>query len=85
MTFRLGAEWTGLYCGIHYLCDMVTGQQQIDVLKETLIPGLPDFEWTIEYQRYINDPDNEELKAGVDLRLRSLLRTMLARPENHLG
>ncbi len=60
-------------------------QEQVDILKETLIPGLPDFEWTIEYQRYLNDPQNEELKASVDLRLRSLLRTMLARPENHLG
>ena len=60
-------------------------QSQIDILKENLIPGLPDFEWTVEYQAYLNNPDDEELKNVVDFRLRLLIRAMLARPEYHLS
>ncbi|RLD21172.1 MAG: hypothetical protein DRI69_04805 [Bacteroidetes bacterium] len=60
-------------------------QDQIDILKEILIPGLPDFEWTVEYQAYLDNPDNEEVRNGVDSRLRLLIRAMLARPEYHLS
>jgi Protein of unknown function (DUF1800) len=60
-------------------------QDQIDVLKEVLIPGLPDFEWTVEYQAYLDNPDDEEVRTGVDTRLRFLIRAMLARPEYHLS
>ena len=60
-------------------------QLQIDGLKEVLIPGLPDFEWTVEYQGYLDNPDNEEIRRTVDLKVRALLRNMLARPEYHLS
>jgi hypothetical protein len=60
-------------------------QEQIDDFKETLIPGLPDFEWTVEYGAYLADPENEEIRAVVDARVRQLLRKMCARPEYHLG
>lgn len=60
-------------------------QEQIDVLKQILIPGLPDFEWTVEYQAYTDDPDNEEAKNAVESRLKSLTRAMCARPEYHLS
>ena len=60
-------------------------QDLIDILKEILIPGLPDFEWTVEYQAYLNDPENEAIKAVVDARLRLLIRAMFARPEYHLS
>ena len=35
-------------------------QGQLDFLKEVLIPGLPDFEWTIEYSEYLAEPDNPD-------------------------
>ena len=60
-------------------------QELIDILKEVLIPGLPDFEWTVEYQAYLDDPQNEEIRAVVDARLRFLIRAMFARPEYHLS
>lgn len=60
-------------------------QDQIDVLKEILIPGLPDFEWTIQYQQYLNDPDNDFFRIPVELKLRLLFRAMLARPEFQLA
>ncbi len=60
-------------------------QDQIDILKGILIPGLPDFEWTVEYQAYLDNPDDEEVRNGVDGRIRLLIRAMLARPEYHLS
>ena len=60
-------------------------EAQYAFLKEVLIPGLPDFEWTIEYNRYLSDPENEEIKRSVDVKLRSLLATMLTMPEYYLS
>jgi hypothetical protein len=59
-------------------------QNQLDYLKEVLIPGLPDFEWTIEYGEHLADPENEEVKMAVESKLQSLFQTMLSMPEFHL-
>lgn len=32
---------------------------QLIYLKDILIPGLPDFEWTVEYGAYLNDPTDD--------------------------
>jgi hypothetical protein len=50
-----------------------------------LIPGLPDFEWTVEYGDYVNDPTNEDLAMGVENKLRNLLTAMLTMPEYYLS
>jgi hypothetical protein len=60
-------------------------QNQIAFLKEILIPGLPDFEWTVEYGDYVNDPTNEDLAMGVENKLRNLLTAMLTMPEYYLS
>ena len=39
---------------------------QVDQLKNVLIPGLPDFEWTIEYETYKEEPSNEEIALSVE-------------------
>ncbi len=54
-------------------------------LKDVLIPGLPDYEWTVEYSEWAADPTNEDLAAPVDGKLRNLLQAMLAMPEFHLS
>lgn len=59
-------------------------QSQKDFLKEILIPGLPDFEWTVEYGEYLGDPDNPDLKDGVERKLDSLFNAMLKMPEFYL-
>jgi uncharacterized protein (DUF1800 family) len=60
-------------------------QNQIDFLKEILIPGLPDFEWTVEYGDYVNDPTDVDLAMGVENKLRNLLGAMLTMPEYYLS
>ena len=58
---------------------------QNDALKEILIPGLPDYEWTVEYGLFEADPENSDLAASIDSKLRTLFRTMLELPEYHLS
>ena len=41
-------------------------EAQRNALKDVLIPGLPDFEWNLEYSDYLADPDNQEKKKAVE-------------------
>jgi len=59
-------------------------QAQLDSLKELLIPGLPDFEWTLEYGQYLNDPTNETKRKAVENRLVPLFIGLLGLPEFQL-
>lgn len=52
-------------------------QDQLDFLKEVLIPGLPDYEWTLEYGLYLEDPADQVLKASILSKLRAVIDTML--------
>ena len=70
---------------IEFLYPNPLSQEQIDVLKNILIPGLPDLEWTIEYEAYLSDPENDILRIPVEIKVRQLFRAMMARPEYHLA
>ena len=54
-------------------------------LKEVLIPGLPDFEWNVEYTEYASDPGNETVANSIRNKLTNLLFSMLTMPEYHLS
>ena len=54
-------------------------------LKDVLIPGLPDFEWTVEYLDYLSDPTNPAFSGPVELKLRFLLKAMMNMPEFYLS
>lgn len=58
-------------------------QTQRDLLKDMLIPGLPDFEWTLEYGLYLEDPTDEERSLSVEKRLRNMIQAMLSLPQFH--
>ena len=60
-------------------------EKQEKALKETLIPGLPDYVWTEQYTDYISNPNDRELRATIENRLRSLLGVMLTMPEYQLS
>jgi hypothetical protein len=53
-------------------------------LKQTLIPGLPDYEWTLEWGAYLADPGNAAKKNAVLTKLQSLYAFMLSMPEFQL-
>ncbi len=60
-------------------------QEQKDYLKAVLLPGLPDFEWTVEYGDFLSDPTNIDLRESVELKLGQLFNAMLAMPEFYLS
>ena len=54
-------------------------------LKDILIPGLPDYEWTIEYVNYLNNLEDESIVKSMENKLRILFDAMLSLPEFHLS
>jgi hypothetical protein len=54
---------------------------QVKSLKEVLIPGLPDFEWTVEYSKYLSEPSNATLKKSVENKLKNLFSVMVRMSE----
>jgi hypothetical protein len=58
--------------------------EQIEDLKETLIPYLPDFEWTAEWNKYVNDSINTNQKNAVASMLKNLLVKMCSLAEYQL-
>ncbi|MEM9930087.1 MAG: DUF1800 domain-containing protein [Bacteroidota bacterium] len=57
---------------------------QLANLKEALIPGLPDFEWTVEYAEHLASPQDEDLAASVEAKLRDLFRAVFSLAEFQL-
>lgn len=60
-------------------------ESQKDYLKSILIPGLPDYEWTIEYDQYRVNPNDKELKIAVENRLKGMFYGLLSLPEYQLS
>lgn len=50
-------------------------------LKDILIPGLPDFEWTVEYSDYLSDPSDQALAESVKSKLKNLFSVMVRMSE----
>ena len=57
---------------------------QHDYFKEALIPGLPDFEWTIEYEEFLANPNNQMIRQTIELRLLGLFFALITVPEYQL-
>ncbi|HTY00901.1 MAG TPA: DUF1800 domain-containing protein [Bacteroidota bacterium] len=57
---------------------------QIAFLKNTLLPGLPDYEWTSEWTTYLADPSNSTKINAVKNKLTALYSFMMSMPEFQL-
>ena len=57
---------------------------QTAFLKETLIPGLPDYEWGIEWASYLSDPTNATVIKPIKTKLQALFGLLLRMPEYQL-
>ena len=60
-------------------------EAQLADLKEVLLPGLPDYEWTIEYQQYLSKPSDTNLKNAVEPKWRNLFQAILSMAEFYLS
>ena len=58
---------------------------QVNYLKSILIPGLPDYEWTLEYDAYLSNPDDTNLKTAIENRLRAMFIGLVSMPEYQLS
>jgi hypothetical protein len=58
---------------------------QVAFLKSALLPGLPDFEWTVEWQQFLAAPTNTAKKAAVTTKLQAMLRALMGLAEYHLS
>jgi len=67
-----------------YLLPRPLTEGQLANLKEALIPGLPDFEWTVEYGDHLANPNDTDLTASVHAKLRDLFRAVFALAEFQL-
>jgi hypothetical protein len=54
---------------------------QLTSLKEILISGLPDFEWTVEYSDYLANPSDLALAESVENKLKKLFSVMVRMSE----
>ena len=57
---------------------------QFAFLKNTLLPGLPDYEWSNEWTAYLGDPGNNTKKNAVTGKLITLYAFMMSMPEFQL-
>ncbi len=57
---------------------------QLAALKEVLIPGLPDFEWTVEYGKHLDRPGDDKLRRAVLNRLHELVFAIASSAEFRL-
>ena len=60
-------------------------QSQKDVLKNILLSGLQDIEWTVAYNDFKIDPTNGTKIDALETRLKNLLASMFMMAENHLS
>ena len=59
-------------------------EAQLTALKGVLIPGLPDFEWTVEYNKHLDKPGDGDLRKAVLSRLNDLVYTIACSAEFRL-
>jgi len=57
---------------------------QISLLKEALIPGLPDSTWTFEWLKYTTNPADATQKGVISKKLIAVISTILRLPEFYL-
>ena len=53
-------------------------------IKNILTNGLPDFEWTLQYNEYLADPTNPVFFNPVELRMQAVLNVMFTMPQFHV-
>jgi len=68
-----------------YLMPIPLTAGQKAFLKETLIPGLPDYEWTFEWDEYRANETNAMTANAMRSKLKQLFRTIMQMPEYQLS
>lgn len=59
-------------------------EAHLDFFKSSVLDGLPDFEWSVEYNDYLQDPTDDKRQA-IESKLSNLFETMYSIPEFQLS
>jgi uncharacterized protein (DUF1800 family) len=70
---------------VRLMVPIVLTANQLAFLKSALLPGLPDFEWTVEWQAFLATPTNTAKKTAVTTKLQAMLRALMGLAEYHLS
>ncbi|OAV46293.1 hypothetical protein A3850_018740 [Lewinella sp. 4G2] len=57
---------------------------QREALRELLLPGLPETQWSVEYATLLANPNDEGLATSLENNLRRMVRAMTEMPEYQL-
>jgi uncharacterized protein (DUF1800 family) len=63
----------------------ITANQLEYLISSVLIPGLPDYEWTVYWNAYVTDPTNSQKRTTVVKSLNALLKFMMRMAEYELA
>jgi hypothetical protein len=74
----------GELAGRLFPIDLTAGQVEY-LIRNVLIPGLPDYEWTTYWSLYTADPTISKNRDAVVARLNALLKFMLRMAEFQLA
>ena len=60
-------------------------EPRLVALKEILLPGLPDYEWGVEYSQYVQNPEDSDLASALSAKLIELLKHIMNLAEFQLS
>lgn len=69
----------------HLFAFDLTEAQKSYVIDEVLIPGLPRYEWGLEWNNYMSDPGNKAKENAVKMKLDSVFQYLLRLAEFQMG
>lgn len=68
------------FCEHFFAVDLIQAQKD-RLLTDVLLPGLPSFEWTVEWNDYIKNSTNANKKSLIKIKLDNLIRYMIGLAE----
>jgi hypothetical protein len=70
---------------VRLMVPIVLTASQLDFLKNALIPGLPDFEWTSEWNLFMSTPTNTARRNAVTTKLVAMVKALAGLAEYQLS
>ncbi len=70
---------------VRLMVPLVLTASQLDFLKNALIPGLPDFEWTSEWNLFLATPTNTARRNAVTTKLVAMAKALAGLAEYQLS
>ena len=56
-------------------------KNQVQAIRDVVLPGLPDYEWPYEYNEYLKNKNDKATRDAIDLKVRIMLLYMMRMPE----